>query len=213
MRVLVALLVVASAARAESPPDLRTRKSGADWPTFLGPTADGASPEKGVLTKWPKDGLPVVWEAPVGQGYAPPVVSRGRLFHFDRFGDDNRLTCRNAETGKLLWKFEYPTAYEEDWSAVVPTESAEAVNLALQQDLPMALDPTALEDKSFASVGDPTAPPTEPSEEPADEPTEEPSETPATQAPTPTEQALPSDVTGQTAAETRCSAGRSLDDQ
>ena len=49
----------------------------------------------------------------MGLGFAPPTVSRGRLFHFDRFGDDNRLTCRNAETGKLLWKFEYPTDYDD----------------------------------------------------------------------------------------------------
>ena len=45
--------------------------------------------------------------------FAPPAVSRGRLFHFDRYRDDNRLTCRNAETGQLLWKFEYPTDYDD----------------------------------------------------------------------------------------------------
>ena len=45
---------------------------------------------------------------------------------------------------------------------------------------------------------------------------EVPAEEPATEdpaAPAPTVEALPSDVTGQTAAETRCSAGRTLDDQ
>jgi PQQ-like domain len=114
MRHLVTVaLLLAPALHAESPPDLRTRKTGSDWPTFLGSTGDGVSPEQGILTKWPRDGLKVVWEAPMGLGFAPPVVSRGRLFHFDRFRDDNRLSCRNAETGKLLWKFEYPTDYDD----------------------------------------------------------------------------------------------------
>src|SRR5438132_11713258 len=111
MRIACVCLIVASAANAETPPDLWTRKSGSDWPTLLGPTSNGVSTEKGILTKWPREGLKVVWEVPMGLGFAPPVASRGRLFHFDRFGDDNRLTCRNAETGKLLWKFEYATDY------------------------------------------------------------------------------------------------------
>ena len=109
----IVLLVATSTLSAESPPDLGTRKVGTDWHRFLGPTGTGVSAEKGILTKWPRDGLNVRWEAPMGLGFAPPVVSRGRLFHFDRFRDDNRLTCRNAETGKLLWKFEYPTTYED----------------------------------------------------------------------------------------------------
>jgi outer membrane protein assembly factor BamB len=97
----------------EDNPDLRTRKTGADWPRFLGPTQNGVSSERGIRTEWPKDGLTVIWEAKMGQGYAPPVVNKGRLYHFDRFDETARLTCRNAETGKLLWKFEYPTDYED----------------------------------------------------------------------------------------------------
>jgi outer membrane protein assembly factor BamB len=115
MRVLTALLVLVSVAHAGPPADLGTRKAGSDWPRFLGPTGDGVSPETGILTKWPKEGLKVLWEAPMGMGFAPPAVSRGRLFHFDRFKDDNRLTCRNAETGQLLWKFEYPTDYDDSY--------------------------------------------------------------------------------------------------
>jgi outer membrane protein assembly factor BamB len=113
MRPLIGLLLSASAVLADSPTDLWTRKVGADWPTFLGPTQDGVSPEKGILTRWPGEGLKVLWETRMGLGFAPPVVSRGRLFHFDRFGENNRLSCRNAETGHLLWKFEYPTDYED----------------------------------------------------------------------------------------------------
>ena len=109
----LSLLFLASPLAAEEPANLSTRKTGVDWPTFLGPNHDSTSSEKGILTAWPKEGLRVVWEAPVGLGFAPPVISRGRLYHFDRFGDKARLTCRNAETGKLQWKFEYDTDYQD----------------------------------------------------------------------------------------------------
>jgi outer membrane protein assembly factor BamB len=86
---------------------------GVDWPCFLGPTHDNLSPEKGILTTWPKEGLRKVWDCELGIGFAPPVVAAGKVFHFDRFDDNCRLTCRDALTGKFLWKFEYPTDYED----------------------------------------------------------------------------------------------------
>lgn len=100
MRVLFALLAVPFAA-------------GADWPTLLGPTADGVSAETGIIAPWPKAGLRKLWDCPLGLGYAPPVVAAGRLYHFDRFGDDCKLTCRDAATGKELWAYSYPTTYED----------------------------------------------------------------------------------------------------
>jgi outer membrane protein assembly factor BamB len=90
-----------------------TAAVGTDWPCFLGPTHGNVSPEKGILTAWPNEGLRKVWECELGLGYPPPVVAAGRLFHFDRFDNDCRLTCRDALTGKFHWKFEYPTEYED----------------------------------------------------------------------------------------------------
>jgi outer membrane protein assembly factor BamB len=98
---------------AAEPPDLRTIKSGADWPTFLGPTGNSVSTETGIITQWPKAGLRIVWQANLGLGYAPPAISRGRLFHFDCYGPIVTLTCRKSETGEPLWKFEYKTDYDD----------------------------------------------------------------------------------------------------
>ena len=90
------------------------RMAGAsDWPTLLGPTRDGVSTEKGIIAPWPKAGLKKLWSCELGVGFAPPVVAGGKLFHFDRFDDIARLTCRDAATGKQLWKFEYPMEYED----------------------------------------------------------------------------------------------------
>src|SRR5260370_20233098 len=96
-------------------PDLGTRKQGSDWPSFLGPTADSVSTETGILTKWPKDGLRVVWSKRLGGGYAMPAISRGRLFVFDRVKDNQRLQCLKSETGEVLWTFKYPTDYEDKY--------------------------------------------------------------------------------------------------
>ena len=106
------LILLSSNGRAAEP-NVAARKGGSDWPIFLGPTQNGVSTETGILTQWPKDGLKILWDAPMGMGYAPPVIGKGRLYHFDRFGDKMRLTCRNSESGKLRWRFEYETDYRD----------------------------------------------------------------------------------------------------
>lgn len=114
---------------------------------------------------------------------------------------------KDTDLNKIAF-IQYPTAYVEG-GAVAPTDSAQYVRTALQNDLPVTFDPAAQADSEFGTVADPNATP--PAEAPAEE---APAETaPAETAPAPTAEALPADVTGQTAAETRCSAGRTLDDQ
>jgi outer membrane protein assembly factor BamB len=95
------------------PKDLRTRKTGSDWPRFLGPTGDSISTERGILSPWPKEGPRIVWHKELGEGYGMPVISRGRLFLFDRVGARTRLRCCKSETGELLWTFDYPTTYQD----------------------------------------------------------------------------------------------------
>ena len=95
------------------PPVAGADRGGLDWPKFLGPSDNNVSAEKGILAPWPKNGLRPVWGCELGVGYAPPVVGGGKLFHFDRFGDNCRLTCRDAGTGQFRWKYEYPTQYED----------------------------------------------------------------------------------------------------
>jgi hypothetical protein len=106
-------LAVGKERRADNVPDLSTRKSGGDWPGFLGLLGTGVSPEKGIIAPWPKEGLRLVWHKRIGTGYGMPAVSRGRLFLFDREKDKARLSCLKSETGEFLWKFEYVTDYED----------------------------------------------------------------------------------------------------
>lgn len=112
---LVALVLGCAASPSPEPAPPETPgadRLGRDWPKFLGPDDNGTSAEKGVAP-WPKQGPRKVWECELGVGYAPPVVAGGKLFHFDRYGDACRLTCRDAGTGAFVWKYEYPTEYED----------------------------------------------------------------------------------------------------
>ena len=84
-----------------------------DWNDFLGPERNGKSQEKIDITPWGKTGPPVVWEKKIGTSYGAPTVANGRLFIFARHGDMARLTCMESTTGSELWRFEYPTDYED----------------------------------------------------------------------------------------------------
>jgi hypothetical protein len=106
---------VVSGPEAPLPPDLRTRTEGGDWPGFLGPTGDGVSSEKGILTSWPREGPRLVWEKRLDLGYAMPSISRGRLFQFDRLRNRARLHCWKSETAEPLWTYEYPTDFEDSY--------------------------------------------------------------------------------------------------
>src|SRR5436309_10805793 len=97
------------------PPDLRTRKTGSDWPCFLGPTGDSVSAEKGIIAPWPEKGLRIVWQKQLGQSYPMPTISRGRLFLFDRHGNTARPHCWKSEAGAPLWTFDYPTHYRDKY--------------------------------------------------------------------------------------------------
>lgn len=99
--------------QTESIENLWTRKQGHDWPTFLGPTGDSKSTETGLVTPWPEGGPRILWQRLLGTGYGIGSVSRGRFFQFDRLGDEAQLLCLHAETGKILWKFSYPTSYAD----------------------------------------------------------------------------------------------------
>ena len=89
------------------------RTAGSDWPIFLGPNQDSRSPETGIITKWGETGLKLVWHKQLGTSYGAPTIAAGRLMQFDRFGDKSRLYCLDAQTGKELWRHEFPTEYED----------------------------------------------------------------------------------------------------
>lgn len=116
--ILALLAMVATKGTGQQPSSLwkRTGPQGSsDWETFLGPTGNGVSPEKGIPALKGQAQLPLVWSRKLGEGYAPPAISRGRLFLSERVGGQMRVFALNAETGAELWVHSYPTQYEDKY--------------------------------------------------------------------------------------------------
>jgi outer membrane protein assembly factor BamB len=82
-----------------------------DWPQILGPHRDGRAEGESLTDSWPAAGPKVLWERPVGRGYAGVAVvgQRGVLFH--RVANEELVQAFETQTGKFLWKFAIPTSY------------------------------------------------------------------------------------------------------
>jgi outer membrane protein assembly factor BamB len=89
--------------------------AGGDWPQFLGPTRNGVCAETNLNLIWSGDGPPKLWQKDVGQGFSGPAVSGGSLILFHRLGDRETVECLDPLTGTDLWKYDYPTAYRDDF--------------------------------------------------------------------------------------------------
>ncbi len=78
--------------------------SAADWPQWRGPLRTGfvpaGEPVPATLPTEPK----VVWRVPIGEGFASPVVSGGRVFYLDNQDAQETAHAAEAATGKELWR-------------------------------------------------------------------------------------------------------------
>jgi outer membrane protein assembly factor BamB len=105
-----------------------------DWPQWMGPERDGIWRERGIVEKFPADGLPVLWRTPVNKGYCGPAVVGNRLYMLDRQpgealtrkpGDksvpsspgNERVVCRDAANGKIIWEHAYDCPYRIGYPA------------------------------------------------------------------------------------------------
>ncbi len=84
-----------------------------DWSDFLGPTHNAISHETHLLKSFDEGRPNLVWEVAKGEGYAAPAVIGNRLILFHRVGNETRVECLQADTGKRYWKYGYPTSYRD----------------------------------------------------------------------------------------------------
>jgi outer membrane protein assembly factor BamB len=78
-----------------------------DWPQWRGPNRDGVSRETGWATAWPAQGPPVLWKKSA-PGHSNVAVVGRRLYTMLRDGSDEVVVCLNADTGKQIWRYDYP---------------------------------------------------------------------------------------------------------
>lgn len=78
-----------------------------DWPHWRGPTRNSHSSESsGYSGKQWLDAKPI-WTVNVGEGSTSPVVIDERLYVLGWREGRDRLSCRDAATGKAVWTKEY----------------------------------------------------------------------------------------------------------
>ncbi|UUO05108.1 PQQ-like beta-propeller repeat protein [Blastopirellula sp. J2-11] len=129
--------------------------SAADWPQWLGPQRDSIWRESGVVTQFPDTGAKIKWRVPVSYGYSGPAVADGRVYLTDyvkKSGDITnnaggpdvltgveRVLCLDADSGKEVWKYEYPRNYSISYGAgprATPTVDGDKVyTLGAEGDL------------------------------------------------------------------------------
>jgi outer membrane protein assembly factor BamB len=102
----------------EGPPRVNNEQpteslGGNDWAKFLGPTGDGKSSEKNILTDWSDGKLKLLWKIKTGEGYGMGSVAKGRFYHFGRVENRANLRCLNAVTGVKQWEFTYDSDYQD----------------------------------------------------------------------------------------------------
>ncbi len=82
------------------------------WPAYRGPQRDGRYPH-GIRTDWPADGLPLLWQQPIGGGYASFVAADDRLFTIEQRRNREVVTAYDAETGRELWAHGWEAFFQE----------------------------------------------------------------------------------------------------
>jgi outer membrane protein assembly factor BamB len=76
----------------------------ANWPQWRGPNRDGVSKETGLLTQWPKDGPPLVWQIKgLGAGYASVAIADGRIYTMGTRSGKSVLIALKLDDGGPLW--------------------------------------------------------------------------------------------------------------
>src|SRR6186713_1366025 len=86
-----------------------------DWPQFLGPQRNGVYAGVPLADNWGPDGPRAVWRRPVGQGLSGPVVVQNRVVLFHRVNNTEVVEAMEAESGKTVWQYSYPTTYRDDF--------------------------------------------------------------------------------------------------
>lgn len=88
-------------------------RNGEDWKEFLGPRGDGTSAEKGIDPSLWSPHPKIVWTRQLGVSYGSPCIVGDRLLQFDRFGNEEQLTCIDIESAAEIWQWKSKIDYDD----------------------------------------------------------------------------------------------------
>jgi len=84
------------------------------WTNFRGPNRDGRYDEMPILTKWPAQGLPLLWKEPVGVGYSSFTIADGRAYTIEQRHRQEVVAAYDVNTGRELWTQGWNAEYIDD---------------------------------------------------------------------------------------------------
>ncbi len=84
----------------------------ADWPHLRGPAFDGSAPNGTISLPWPEHGPPLLWEHPLGQGYAAFTLAGNRAYTLYQSAFSQNLACLDADSGQIVWEFPCGSPFE-----------------------------------------------------------------------------------------------------
>jgi outer membrane protein assembly factor BamB len=91
-----------------------------DWPQWRGPERTGhVAPGTRVPAALPAD-PPVVWQLKIGEGFASPVIARGRVFYFDNQAGRETIHAIRSQDSKELWRHAVDSVFQDEQGPAGP---------------------------------------------------------------------------------------------
>ncbi len=84
-----------------------------DWPDFRGPARDSRYDDGSIRSRWPKEGLPLLWRQPCGGGYASFVVADGLVFTIEQRRQQEVAVAYDLKTGREKWVQSWDAEFRE----------------------------------------------------------------------------------------------------
>jgi len=96
-----------------------------DWPTYGGAEKNHQTQENSLRLNWSDQEPDILWKYEVGLGYSSVIEAEGLAFTQGYRDNQNTLYCLQADTGKMVWAFSYPSGlgdkYFQGGSRSTPT--------------------------------------------------------------------------------------------
>lgn len=99
-----------------------------EWGQWRGPQRNGMVPASHTPKAWP-EALQRVWRVETGEGYASPLVSKGKVFVHSRQDPEEIVMALDYASGKTLWQQKYPAPFTKNQYAVKMAKGPNATPL------------------------------------------------------------------------------------
>ncbi|HEU4476863.1 MAG TPA: PQQ-binding-like beta-propeller repeat protein [Pyrinomonadaceae bacterium] len=109
---------------------LKQSTTAQDWSQWRGPERNGSVPASHTPKAWPES-LQRVWRVEMGEGYASPLVSGGKVFVHSRQDPEEIVTAIEYASGKVLWQQKYAAPYTKNQYAVKMAKGPNATPLVV----------------------------------------------------------------------------------